>query len=193
MVGRSFYKVLTKEKEQVGEFVFAQFDENAGGIPHPSRTIISKKYGYIFNPWANGRMVFKSASASHATYKNMAKLSKENEDIKARFDFWVLRTKEELYDYESDPNALNNSIDDPKYAEIAVQLRKELGNHLKTTNDYVFEAFENRENAAFLNQWMKKQLIEVKNRQQSLRWKRGKNQSGPTKRNTKFYEIPSMK
>ena len=110
------------------------------------------------------------------------------------FDFWVLRTKEELYDYESDPNALNNLIDDPKYAEIAVQLRKELGNHLKTTNDYVFEAFEKqRKRCLFKSMDEKNSLSKSKIVSNHYVGNEGKNQSGPTKRNTKFYEIPSMK
>lgn len=189
MIGKSFYKVLTQEQKKIGNYVFAQFDENAGGIPRPSRTVITKKYGYIFNPWANGKLVFKSASASHTTYKVMAKLSIENENVRKRFDFWRYRALEELYDYENDPNALNNLIDDPKYAEVLKELRSELHHHMMVTKDYMLSAYEKRDNPLFLNRWMKQEIEAAKERAKTLKWKRGKNHQGPTKKNKKLFSI----
>ncbi len=188
MAGQSFYSVLTKKEAKVGKYVFAQFDENAGGIPRPSRTVIGEKYGYIFNPWATGKRVFKSASASHSTYKAMTKMALNNEEVKKRFDHWNYRTIEELYDYENDPHALNNLIDDPLYRDILDQLRKELKQHMISTKDYVLPAFNKKDDIEFLDEWMKIEIAMANKRQRTIKWKRGKNQQGGTKKNTQLFE-----
>ena len=123
----------------------------------------------------------------------MAKMSKVNEDVKKRFDHWKFRTIEELYDYENDPHALNNLIDNPDYKEIVEELRKELHNHMKSTNDYVLSAFENKDDNKFLNSWMKKEIQNSIERQTSIRWKRGKNQSGGTIKNTLLFDNSTQK
>ncbi|WP_445749324.1 sulfatase family protein [Polaribacter sp.] len=188
MVGNSFYEVLTGKKEQIGTYVFAQFDENAGGVPRPSRTVLSKKYGYIFNPWATGKYPFVSAASYDATYKAMQKMSKEDENVAKRFNFWKFRTLEEFYDYENDPNALNNLIDDPKYKELISEFKQELKNHMKATNDYVLSAFENMHKTAFLDSWMQNEIDSSIKRQKTIKWKREKNQSGSTKNNIELFD-----
>lgn len=185
--GKSFHQSLFNNNKEPNEYVFAQYDENAGGIPRPSRTIISKQFGYVFNPWATGDYKFISASTHQLTYKKMRELSETNEDIKERFNFWLYRSVEELYDYENDPNAMNNLIDDPKYKEVVEELRKELHKQMKETNDYVLEAFEKRQEKDFLKSWMENQLKEATVRRKTIKWKRYKNKSGSTKNNNQLY------
>jgi N-sulfoglucosamine sulfohydrolase len=187
--GHSFYNSLFNKNETPNNFVFAQYDENAGGVPRPSRTVISNRFGYVFNPWATGNYKFISAATHQKTYKQMRRLSDTDENIKKRFDFWIHRSVEELYDYKNDPNALNNLIDDPKYKDIVSQLREELSKHMKKTKDYVLEAFENKEDKAFLNSWMEKELENARLRRETIRWKRYKNKSGPTKNNKQLYKV----
>lgn len=189
MAGKSFYKALTHKKEKIGKYVFAQFDENAGGIPRPSRTIISKKFGYIFNPWATGSYAFQSAASWHTTYKQMAKISKKNKGVHKRFNHWKYREIEELYDYENDPDALNNLINDSNYKEILAELRNQLATQMESTNDYVLKTFNRKNDTLFLNNWMKNQEELAEIRRLSIKWKRGKNYSGKTKGNSKLYQI----
>lgn len=193
LVGTSFYSVLTKEKESIGTYVFAQFDENANGIPRPSRTVITKKYGYVFNPWATGSFKFKSASSHHASYKAMGQISKTNEDVKKRFQHWNYRTVEELYDYEKDPHAMNNLIDNPTYQDVIKELRTQLKQHMKTTGDYVLTAFENRNDVSFLESWMKNEVALSEKRQKTIRWKRPKNEQGSTKQNRELFDSSTQK
>ena len=120
-------------------------------------------------------------------------MSTVNEDVKKRFDHWKYRTVEELYDYENDPHALNNLINDPKYKEVVVELRKQLHQHMKATNDYVLAAFEKKDNTTFLDSWMKKEIKEANKRQRTIKWKRGKNQQGGTKKNTELYDNSTQK
>ena len=187
--GTSFYNALSGQTNKSPEYVFAQFDENAGGIPRPTRTVINKKYGYVFNPWATGKYEFQSASASHTTYKVMKKMAENDSNVKDRFDHWVYRSVEELYDYETDPNATNNLINDPEYAEVVKELRELLKNQMVKTNDYVLEAFKiGPKNTNELNAWMEKQIEEADERTKTIKWKRYKNNNGLTKNNSKLFQ-----
>ena len=189
MEGKSFYPFLLDKKGHSNDFVFAQFDENAGGIPRPSRTVISNQYGYIFNPWATGKFAFKSAAQYHITYNIMKKISSFDKKVSTRFEHWVYRTVEELYDYKKDPNALNNLIDNPEYKAIANQLRNELKSNMIKTNDYVLQAFQIKANKADLNQWMENQINEANERMKTLKWKRPINKNGSTKNNEKLFVV----
>lgn len=188
--GKSFRESLFNSNTNPKDYVFAQFDENAGGLPRPSRTVINQRFGYIFNPWATGKYEFISDATHHPTYKQMRNLSNADEKIKKRFDFWVYRAVEELYDYENDPDALNNLIEDPQYKDVVEELRSELQRHMENTNDYMIDAYVNREDKDYLNNWMQGQLDEAKVRRENIQWKRYKNKSGPTKNNKALY-IPN--
>jgi len=175
------------------KYVFGQFDENAGGIPRPSRTIISNRYGYIFNAWATGKYEFKSAVNSHTSFKVMKSEAEINQKVKKRFEFWKFREIEELYDYHKDPNGLNNIIDDPKYKSVVRQLRIELKKQMQHTNDYMLIAFKNRDDKDFLNNWMEEQLLQANIRTKNLKWKRPRNNSGTTKYHTQLYQQNQIK
>ncbi|WP_242084856.1 sulfatase-like hydrolase/transferase [Aestuariivivens sediminis] len=190
--GHSFHSLVLGNKIESTDYIFAQFDENAGGIPRPSRTVLGKRYGYIFNPWATGKLPFRSAADYHTSYKVMKALAVNDTVTERRFKNWVFRATEELYDYANDPNALNNLIDDPKYQDVLVELREKLMVQLKVTNDYVLPAFENKNDKAFLNDWMEIQIREAKLRTKTIIWKRYTNSSGSTKNNTKLFKIDDL-
>lgn len=189
--GKSFYKSLFNENTNPNTHVYAQFDENAGGVPRPSRTVISERFGYIFNPWATSKYEFTSDATYHPTFKQMQNLSTSDGSIKKRFDFWIYRAVEELYDYVNDPNALNNLIDNPDYKDVVFQLRNKLQEQMQSTNDYVLDAFQHKEDRAYLNAWMEKQIEDANLRNKTIKWKRYQNTSGPTKNNKQLYIVNS--
>ncbi|TLX75634.1 sulfatase [Labilibacter sediminis] len=189
MNGSSFKPQIFGKKDTNRKYVFAQFDENAGGIPRPSRSITSKKYGYVFNSWATGKYPFKCAAESYVTHKTMKALAETDEIVAKRFNHWVYRTVEELYDYEKDPDALNNLIEDPAYKEVADELRMELENWMTETNDYVLPAFQNKNNKEVLNKWMAKEDQKAIDRSKTIKWKRFSNRSGKTKKDNKLFRV----
>ena len=191
--GISHKEAILGEESRNARFVFGQFDENSGGIPRPSRTVISKSYGYIFNAWATGKYPFTSAASSHPTYKTMRQMAQHHQEVKERFDHWLYRSVEELYDYEKDPNALYNLIDNPAYSEVVDEMRQELRTWMKNTNDYLLPAFDNKENPKKLNRWMENQIKQAEVRTKKYKWKRGKNQSGSTKANKALFDPNSIK
>ncbi|WP_430815667.1 sulfatase family protein [Carboxylicivirga sp. RSCT41] len=185
--GLSFYEALKGNKLNSQEYVFAQFDENAGGVPRPTRTVLTKKYGYVFNAWATGKYPFKCSADSYATHKCMKAQAASKSAVKERYEHWVYRCVEELYDYETDPEALHNLINDPEYQEIAVQLRLALEIQMKVTNDYMLPAFQVRNKKDELNKWMQEEEENSLERTEQLQWKRHKNRNGATKGHTQLF------
>jgi N-sulfoglucosamine sulfohydrolase len=53
MDGRSFAPLLRGESQTDRDFIVAEYNENVGGHRNPMRAIITKDYGYLFNPWSN--------------------------------------------------------------------------------------------------------------------------------------------
>ena len=92
--------------------------------------------------------------------------------MKKRFNFLMYRTVEELYDVQNDPCALNNLIDDPRYAETADDLRAKLQTWMEETNDYALEGFLIRNDADKLRAFMEKTVAASKDRSLRLEWKR---------------------
>jgi N-sulfoglucosamine sulfohydrolase len=74
--GRSFAPVLRGEMQEGRDFVVTEYNENSGGNRHPMRSIVTKDFAYIFNPWSNGQRVFATATKGTVTYKRMQALAK---------------------------------------------------------------------------------------------------------------------
>lgn len=143
--GRSFLPLLKGEPQTGRDRVFTEYHENAGGIRNPMRAIQTRRFGYIFNPWSDGQRLFKSATLYSESYKAMKMAGETNEAIAARVGFFNHRVVEELYDYEKDPDALNNLIANPEYADIVERLRGELEVHMEQAGDPALDVFRNRD------------------------------------------------
>jgi N-sulfoglucosamine sulfohydrolase len=189
--GRSFLPVIEGKQNAGRDYVFAQYNENAGGRIFPMRSVQNKRYNYIFNPWSDGATEFITASTWTETYGTMKRLSQKDEAIRKRFRHWVYRSVEELYDYEKDPHGLKNVIDDPAYAQVVKEMRSELEAWMRQSDDYVLDAFVKRDDAAFLKEWMAKQDAEALKRAETLQWKRYKNRLGGTGKRTERYIPPA--
>jgi len=126
MDGRSFLPVLTGGRQEGRDRVFTVFHKTAARREYPMRSIQNKRFGYIFNAWSNGKAVFRNESQSGLTFNAMRAAAKTDKRIAARVKHFLYRVREELYDYEADPNALRNLIDDPKHKDVANRIRRAL-------------------------------------------------------------------
>ena len=133
--------LLLGKKESERKEVFTQFTSTAAHRFYPMRCVQNKKYGYIFNAWADGETFYQNESMSGLTYKAMKAAAEENEELAARVRMFNYRCREELYDFEKDPDALNNLAEDSDYAEVLAQLRNELGQEMRRSNDPVMPLF----------------------------------------------------
>ena len=152
--GRSFLPLLEGEAQSGRDMIVKEYNENAGAGRHPMRSVQTRKYGYIFNPWADGQRVFKTATTGTLTYRIMRELAQTDPQAAARIELFDHRVLEEFYDYENDPDALHNLIDDPAYQGEINRLRKSLENWMVQTGDHALEAFRRRDNAEVVGAYM---------------------------------------
>lgn len=162
--GRSFYALLKGQEQDGRDMIFKDYNECAARIRQPMRSVETRKYCYIFNPWSDGKAVVKTATQGTMTYRNMKKLAGTDKKIAARLDLFDHRVVEELYDIENDPDSLHNLINDPAHTEAANRLRKQLEDWMEETNDHALQAFRKRDDKQALATYMANQQVQVPTR-----------------------------
>ncbi len=162
--GRSFEPTLRGKTQSGREMVFKVYNENSGANRSPMRSVQSKKFGYLFNPWSDGQRVFRTATTGTMAFRAMQRLAAEDERIAARLELFQHGVLEEFYDYESDPDALRNLIDDPNYAGELAKHRAAMRAFMKTTGDHALEAFENRTDARYVSAYVDRVQAEADER-----------------------------
>lgn len=142
--GRSFVPVLRGQTQTDREFVVTEYNENSGGFRHPMRSIVTKDFAYIFNPWSNGQRAMATATKGTDSYRRMQALAKSDPKIAERLKLFDHRVPEELYDYSRDPDALENLIGNPQHRTRLDQLTRQLETWMTKTRDPLLEVFRNR-------------------------------------------------
>jgi N-sulfoglucosamine sulfohydrolase len=188
--GKSVLPAVMGEPVEGLDRVFAEFNDNAGGLSFPMRAIHTKAHLYIFNAWGTGNHTFQSAATWHKSEGVMKRLAKTDPVVADRYKFLLHRTIEEFYDLEADPFCLNNLIDDPAHQELIGSMRAEMKAWMVETDDYVLEAFLLLDDRAFLDAFMKRADRASLKRAETLQWKRYKNRAGGTGKNTGLYKAP---
>ena len=122
--GKSRLPVLRGEKQDGCEQVFTQFHQTSGRRNYPMRCVQNTRFGYIFNPWSDGEREFRNESQNGRSWQAMKEAEANDPELAARNHLFSYRVLEEFYDFENDPNALNNLIDDPNYADEIQRLEK---------------------------------------------------------------------
>lgn len=155
MDGRSFAPVLRGETQAGRDYIVAEYNENSGGFRHPMRTIITRDYGYLFNPWSNGSRVMSTATRGTVTFRRMQELAKGDPAMAARLDLFEHRVPEELYHYASDPDARQNLIASPAHRAERDRLIGLLESWMVHTRDPMLAVFRDRANPAAREAYMK--------------------------------------
>ena len=141
MDGRSFFPILQGETQEGRDSVFTHINTIASKRSYPMRSLQTEKFGYIYNGWSDGKTRFRNESQNGLTMNAMIQAAETDKAIAARVQHFLFRCKEEFYDYEKDPNALNNLIDDPEYADEIARLRKRMKDEMKASGDYLISKF----------------------------------------------------
>lgn len=145
--GKSFRGLIDPavSAEGVGRSrVFVHLNAPYSRKPFPMRGVITPQYGYIWNGWSDGKTTFRNESMSGRTFKAMQEAAETDPAIAARVKHLLYRTPEECYDYQKDPDALNNSVEvfsiiTPSPLEDG---RNALLKHMKATGDPQLETYE---------------------------------------------------
>lgn len=183
--GRSFASILRGEKQAERDYVVAEYNENSGGDRSPMRSIITRDFAYIFNPWSNGERIMKTATQGTVTYRRMKTLAADNPSIAARLKLVDHRVPEELFQYSRDPDALSNLFGKTEYQSQQTQLTKRLEEWMEKTKDPLIQVFRNRQDPAARESFMEAVRGEAA--------ERGKPGKGKAKGKGKLGGIPPKK
>ena len=149
--GRSFLQLLSGQSQEGRDHVFTQIDSKAGNAAVPMRCVQNANYGYIYNPFSDGKYWYRNNNEG-LTMAAMIKAAQTDPAIKARVDLFRYRVSEEFYDLKSDPNCLHNLLNDASYVEPIKTLQNMLVAQMKRTNDPMLAAFQNRYDRAVVDQ-----------------------------------------
>jgi N-sulfoglucosamine sulfohydrolase len=152
--GRSFLALLEGRPQSGREMGFTQFHQTAAKRNYPMRCVQTRRFGYIFNPWSNGRREFRNESMSGRTMNAMRAAAEGDSAVASRVEMFLKRVPEEFYDFERDPDALTNLVDDPAYAADVERLRSALAAWMIEASDPALEAFQNRTSRAAQDRFM---------------------------------------
>ena len=120
-------------------FTFIDHGVRTGEIP--MRGVHTARFGYIYNAWADGEAQFVNEAQNGLTMAAMIRAAQSDPLVAARTRHFLFRTREELYDYESDPWARQNLIDDPRYRDDVARLRHVLLDQMESTGDPLLDQF----------------------------------------------------
>jgi len=164
MDGRSFAPVLRGEVQEGRDYVVTEYNENSGGFRHPMRSIMTRDFGYIFNPWSNGSRVMATATKGTVSYRRMVALAKSDPKVAARLDLFERRVPEEFYRYATDADALENLIARPAFQAERDRHIKLLDDCMVRTRDPMLEVFRARQDPKARESYMKQVEAEAAER-----------------------------
>ncbi len=139
--GQSFLALLYGKSLPRRKAMMTVFHKTAAKKKYEMRALHVDNYYYIRNFWHDGRTVFKNESQSGLTMKAMVKAGKNDPAIQQRVTLFKYRVPEELYDYENDPDSLNNLVKSPTHQKRLQQLREELLKQMIKYSDPLKEQF----------------------------------------------------
>ena len=145
--GTSLVPILRGHTQANRDFAITHINRTSGKNQYPMRSVVGKRFGYIYNGWANGETVFKNESQAGLTMKALRHAAKTDPQLQTRVDHFLYRTTEEFYDYASDPDARTNLIANPTFSNQITTLRNELFSHMRQTSDPELAAFETVQSA----------------------------------------------
>lgn len=148
MDGRSFLSILNGKTRADRDHVFTHVNTVSSGKAFPGRCVRSKTRAYMFNSWPDGKTRFKVEAMGGLSYQAMVEAGKSNPKIQSRMDQYILRSREEFYDEEKDPDERKNLIGDPVYQKEIQMMRKLLLEQMEKTSDPLLPEFRKLFNAA---------------------------------------------
>ena len=146
MDGRSLLPVLLPslqgERQDDRDFVYTQINKTVLRTDYTMRSIQGKRFGLIWNAWSDGKTEFRNESMNGLTWKAMVEAAETDPEVAARVKLFRYRVPFEFYDYEKDPDALNNLIDNPGSSALIKEYRTRLAQHMRETGDVTLQRYE---------------------------------------------------
>ena len=111
------------------------------------RCFFDGRYGYIYNDCYREDGLEAGSLGVIVPYPDasmnaMKEASADDASIKERYEFYLLRAQEELYDFSADPGGLNNLTGDPEYSDVLEASRKGLLQWMISSGDPLAEVYQ---------------------------------------------------
>lgn len=139
--GESFLKLLSNPEQPHRPYAYGIHNNVPEGPPYPIRSITDGEYRYIRNLIPDDiyiekhLMGLRGRGTLNNPYWGTWMFDTNNRRTERLVKRYMKRPAEELYHTASDPYEMKNLADDPKYAEIKQELRRELDRWMKTQGD----------------------------------------------------------
>ena len=140
--GQSVLPLIAEKEQPNRNRVFTFHQKPFSGKRLPMRAVNDGDYLYIWNGWSDGETEFRNESMSGLTFKAMA--NADDPAARARADFFLHRTRQELYDLRKDPDCLHNLLDEPgdKWTPRTSAMTKALWHWMKDVDDPELALFQ---------------------------------------------------
>lgn len=140
--GKSLLPLLSEPDQPHHEQVFATINGRSN-TSFEMRSIIGPEHIYIYNKWADGKAQFYDGKYSGGlALKGLEALAEGDARARERLTFFYGRTREELYDLEQDPDALNNLAGDDRASSTLRTMRQSMLAKLTSTDDPFLNEFQ---------------------------------------------------
>jgi N-sulfoglucosamine sulfohydrolase len=122
------------------------------------RSVITKKYSYIFNPWSNGERSYNAEPMAGLSFKAMKRAGEKDPLIRDRVEHLEHRSVEEFYDLKKDPhstkNLLNSKESQSGYEKEISNLKDRMLEWMIEFKDPAINAYKNRQSPESLEKFM---------------------------------------
>lgn len=135
MDGSSFRPLLEGKTMTGRDEVVTVFHETSARQRYEMRAVQDGKLAYIFNPWSDGKRIFRNESQAGLSFKAMQAAAEADKAIAERVRLFLYREVEELYDLDKDPNALHNLAGQSAMRPALEKMRERLGAWMKAKQD----------------------------------------------------------
>ncbi len=140
--GRSFLGLLRGEEEDGWDYAFTHMNSTIAPKWFGMRSIVGRRFGYIYNAWSDGETEYFNNSMRGLTFPAMEAAAATDPAIAARVEHLRYRTKEELYDYSLDPDALHDLADDERFGARLQEYRELMLAEMLATGDPELEGYQ---------------------------------------------------
>jgi len=128
--------IMGKNAEPVREYAFGARDR-ADDMFEMSRSVTDGRYFYVRNymphlPYIQPGFIF---SDEKEAFRELRRLHNTGQTDAEQEKLWNKKPVEELYDWQTDPQELNNLAENPAYAEIKNRLKSKLHDWMLETHD----------------------------------------------------------
>jgi N-sulfoglucosamine sulfohydrolase len=142
MEGLSFLPLLDGREQEGRERVFTAFYVTALAEQVPTRAVQERRYGYIFNRWADGATQCQDEAHKGLALQAMIQAARTDPAAAQRVVHFLFRATEELYDFAADPDGLDNLASQPGHKAELERLRGELRTWMHRTGDPLLVDFD---------------------------------------------------